>query len=88
MEFIFPIIFFVAFFVVFIVIAVFSFKNAKRNMDDAKTRMNQIFNSPFFGNNKNDNHTTSQDICEYCGSVLDDTGKCPGCGAVKKIKNK
>ncbi len=81
-----PIIFFSVFFVVFIIIAIFSFKNARKNMKEAKTRLNQFFNSSIFGDGKNNNNTNSN-VCEYCGSVLDESGKCPSCGAVKKIKD-
>ena len=56
-------------------------------MKEAKTRLNQIFNSSIFSDGKNNNNNTNSEICEYCGSVLDESGKCPACGAVKKIKD-
>ena len=77
-----PIIFFSIFGVIFVTAFVFviiSIVKGLKNKGEIEKNIGDIIKSKFNGKVKAD----KKDVCEYCGRIVDETGKCPNCGARK-----
>ena len=84
-----PIIFFVIFGIIFVVFFVFAIVNMRKNMkkskelQDAGKDIGSIIKEKLIEQLDGESPKKKYGTCDYCGSTLDETGKCPNCGARK-----